>query len=385
MQPKIQFLDDQPNNLNLQPDYDPYDDPVVGHLRKLNTARQEMRQAESTHCLQEALKARINWRGEHPFQVGDTVLFYDLLQNKWCQGNIISLDSGIFVIKFGNSERRVHPRYMRPVSQTLDDLVVDPNNIVVTLDTVSRTMHKEHEAVLRNMSSEETGKTRKEDEQEVNRSTKQTGTQHPPENATAKGGAAEKPLPQPNRMATRGQEKQQTAKGGAAGSMQSADKSSGQQTGQTNRRPNPTIRYPINKPDYDWSADEYHSATEELPKETKKMPKKTEHEKARNPQKTVKITEEEREESAIRMEKIRSGELKIGPGWHKWQNLYIERPAYGWWIKLFLDTDPNYYYIGEYRGLSEDRERISLRVDGMKQKICVAGDSQPFWRYTTER
>ena len=37
--PKIQHLDEDPNNMNLAENFEPYDDPVVGHLRKLNTAR----------------------------------------------------------------------------------------------------------------------------------------------------------------------------------------------------------------------------------------------------------------------------------------------------------------------------------------------------------
>ena len=49
------------------------------------------------------------------------------------------MDSGVFIIKFGNSERCVHPRYMRPVSTTLEDYVVDPENVDVDYEKVAQT------------------------------------------------------------------------------------------------------------------------------------------------------------------------------------------------------------------------------------------------------
>ena len=54
-------------------------------------------------------------------------------------------------------------------------------------------------------------------------------------------------------------------------------------------------------------------------------------------------------------------------------------------IKLYVDTEPEYYYIGAYNGISVDRRRIHLKTNGMKQTICLEGDAQPFWMYTDER
>ena len=71
------------------------------------------------------------------------------------------------------------------------------------------------------------------------------------ENTTSVQQSAEKQLPL-------------TAKGGVGVTEQIRTPS--QQLGKTAKEPiRPSIRYPINCPDYDWSKDEYHSASEELP------------------------------------------------------------------------------------------------------------------------
>ena len=177
----------------------------------------------------------------------------------------------------------------------------------------------------------------------------------------------------------------QTAKGGVPGKVPSDPKTKEDTIVETTT---PSIRYPINCPDYDWSKDEYHSASEELsvPDPPVLIQKRTDHEKARNPRRILKNpNSEELYESAVRCEKILKGEIKIGDGWKKFQNLLIERPLVTFHIKLYLDTEPNYYYVGEYRGISVDRRRITLVTNGMKQKVCLTGAAQPFWMYTDER
>ena len=405
--PKIQHLDDDPNNLNLTENFDPYDDPVVGHLRKLNTARQEMRKAESLHCLKESTKARVNWKGEHPFKIGEIILFYDLVANKWCQGKITGLDSGIFIIKFGNSERRVNPRYMRPISQTLEDMVVDPNNVDLTGDLIAKTLgeHCEYREKLLKTGGAEKHTVTDNNKGSINHTqaapqktkTADVGVQQhgqEPRNGTllskkqqvstetAKEGA--KCSEQGPSNSTMFHKKQQispeTAKEGAGGTKpRTAEKLDMNVNGE------PTTRYPINCPDYNWSDADYESASEEVPVK-KKIPKMTTHERSRNPQKRLdKPTKSDLDESADRVHKILNGELKTGKGWHCWQNLLIERP---WWemnIKLYLDTEPDYYYVGRYKGLSVDRRRIHVFANGVKQTVVLEGNSQPFWRYTDER
>ena len=112
----------------------------------------------------------------------------------------------------------------------------------------------------------------------------------------------------------------------------------------------------------------------------------TTHERSRTQKKKAEIpTKSELDESAKRVEEILTGKLKTGKGWHCWQNLLEERPWYEMYIKLYLDTEPNYYYIGRYKGLSVDRRRIHVLTNGIKQTVVLDEDSQPFWRYTDER